>query len=212
MINAPLLKLAQAEEAEKGRGKLRIFLGYAAGVGKTYAMLEAALRRKQEERDVVVAYVETHGRPETDALLEGLEVIPKAQIEYMGVLLPEMDIDAVLARHPQIALVDELAHANAPGSRHEKRWQDVEELLTAGIDVYTTVNIQHFESLNDVVAQITGVKVRETVPDRLLDEAVEIRLVDIPPEDLLQRLQEGKVYIPEQAALWPHRNSSSRAT
>lgn len=196
-----MLKLAQAEEAEKGRGKLRIFLGYAAGVGKTYAMLEAALRRKQEERDVVVAYVETHGRPETDALLEGLEVIPKAQIEYMGVFLPEMDIDAVLARHPQIALVDELAHANAPGSRHEKRWQDVEELLTAGIDVYTTVNIQHFESLNDIVAQITGVKVRETVPDRLLDQAVEIRLVDIPPEDLLQRLREGKVYIPEQAAL-----------
>ncbi|MDQ7838365.1 MAG: sensor histidine kinase KdpD [Thermodesulfobacteriota bacterium] len=196
-----LLKLAQAEEAEKGRGKLSIFLGYAAGVGKTYAMLEAAQRRKREGRDVVAAYLETHGRPETDALLEGLEVIPKARIEYMGVLLPEMDTDAVLARHPQIALVDELAHTNAPGSRHEKRWQDVEELLVAGIDVYTTVNIQHFESLNDVVAQITGVKVRETVPDRLLDEAVEIRLVDIPPEDLLQRLREGKVYIPEQAAL-----------
>jgi two-component system, OmpR family, sensor histidine kinase KdpD len=195
-----LLKVAQAEEAEYGRGKLKIFLGYAAGVGKTYAMLEAARQRKGDGRDVVAAYVESHGRSETDLLLEGLEVIPKAQMDYMGVLLPEMDIDAVLARRPQIALVDELAHSNAPGSRHEKRWQDVEELLAAGIDVYTTVNIQHFESLNDVVAQITGVIVRETVPDRLLDLAVEIRLVDIPPEDLLQRLREGKVYIPEKAA------------
>ena len=196
-----LLKLAQAEEAEEGRGKLKIFLGYAAGVGKTYAMLEAAWQRKLEERDVVAAYVESHGRFETDSLLAGLEILPKAQIEYMGVMLPEMDIDAVLARKPQIALVDELAHTNAPGSRHDKRWQDVEELLAAGIDVYTTVNIQHFESLNDTVAQITGVIVRETVPDRLLDQAVEIRLVDIPPEDLLQRLHEGKVYIPEKAAL-----------
>jgi two-component system, OmpR family, sensor histidine kinase KdpD len=196
-----LLKVAQAEEAEQGRGKLKIFLGYAAGVGKTYAMLEAAHQRKADGRDVVAAYVESHGRSETDLLLEGLEVVPKAQIAYQGVLLPEMDIDAVLARRPQLALVDELAHSNAPGARHEKRWQDVEELLSCGIDVYTTVNIQHFESLNDVVAQITGVTVRETVPDRLLDLAVEIRLVDIPPEDLLQRLSEGKVYLPEKAAL-----------
>jgi two-component system sensor histidine kinase KdpD len=195
-----LLKLAQAEEAAEGRGRLKIFFGYAPGVGKTYSMLEAAWQRKLEERDVVAAYVESHGRFETDSLLAGLEILPKAQIEYMGVTLPEMDIDAVLARKPQIALVDELAHTNAPGSRHEKRWQDVEELLAAGIDVYTTVNVQHFESLNDIVAQITGVKVRETVPDRLLDEASEIRLADIPPEELLQRLQEGKVYIPEQAA------------
>ena len=195
-----LLKLAQAEEAQNGQGKLKIFLGYAPGVGKTYAMLEAAWQRKLDERDVVAAYVESHGRFETDSLLAGLEIIPKGQIEYMGVVLPEMDIDAVLARRPQIALVDELAHTNAPGSRHEKRWQDVEELLAFGIDVYTTVNIQHFESLNDVVAQITGVKVRETVPDRLLDEAAEIRLVDIPPDELLQRLREGKVYIPEQAS------------
>ena len=195
-----LLKVAQAEEAEIGRGKLKIFLGYAAGVGKTYAMLEAARQRKQDGRDVVAAYVESHGRAETDLLLEGLEVIPKAQVDYLGVRLPEMDLDAVLSRRPQIALVDELAHSNAPGSRHEKRWQDVEELLAAGIDVYTTVNIQHFESLNDVVAQITGVVVRETVPDCLLDLALEIRLVDIPPEDLLQRLREGKVYIPEKAA------------
>jgi two-component system, OmpR family, sensor histidine kinase KdpD len=196
-----LLRVAQAEEAENERAKLKIFLGYAAGVGKTYAMLEAAQQRLRDGRDVVAAYVESHGRSETDSLLNGLETIPKAQIDYLGVLLPEMDLDAVLTRRPQIALVDELAHSNAPGSRHEKRWQDVEELLAAGIDVYTTVNIQHFESLNDVVAQITGVVVRETVPDRLLDNAVEIRLVDIPPEDLLQRLHEGKIYIPEKAAL-----------
>jgi two-component system, OmpR family, sensor histidine kinase KdpD len=197
-----LLKVAKAEEeAQSGRGKLKIFLGYAPGVGKTYAMLEAAQMRKREGRDVVAAYVESHGRAETDLLLEGLEVIRKLQIEYQGVQLPEMDIDAVLTRKPQIALVDELAHTNAPGSRHEKRWQDVEELIYAGIDVYSTVNIQHFESLNDVVAQITGVIVRETVPDKLLDLAVEIRLVDIPPEDLLERLREGKVYIPEKAML-----------
>jgi two-component system sensor histidine kinase KdpD len=195
-----LLKLAKAEEAAAELGKLKIFLGYAAGVGKTYAMLEAAWQRRLEEKDVVAAYVESHGRFETDSLLAGLEITPRARIEYQGVTLQEMDLDAVLARSPQIALVDELAHTNAPGSRHEKRWQDVEELLAAGIDVYTTVNIQHFESLNDIVAQITGVKVRETVPDRLLDEATEIRLVDIPPEDLLQRLREGKIYIPEQAA------------
>ncbi len=198
------LKLAQAEEAEAedGRGKLKIFLGYAAGVGKTFAMLEAAEQRRLDGRDVVAGYVESHGRFETDSLLalSGVEVIPRAQVEYLGVLLPEMDIDAVLARKPQIVLVDELAHTNAPGSRHEKRWQDVEELLDAGIDVYTTVNVQHFESLNDVVAQITGVVVRETVPDSLLDQAAEIRLVDISPDDLLQRLREGKVYIPEQAA------------
>jgi len=197
-----MLKLAQAEEAEAGQsqGKLKIFLGYAAGVGKTYTMLEAAHKRRAEGRDVVVGYVESHGRSETDALLKGLEIIPRQEVVYLGVALPEMDLDAVLARKPQIALVDELAHSNAPGSRHEKRWQDVEELLAAGIDVYTTVNVQHFESLNDVVAQITGVVVRETLPDRLLDMAFEIRLVDIPPDDLLQRLVEGKVYIPEQAA------------
>ena len=195
-----MLKLAKAEEEQEKRGKLKIFLGYAAGVGKTFAMLEAAWQRKLDDQDVVAAYVESHGRFETDSMLAGLEIIPKARIEYMGVLLPEMDIDAVLARKPGIALVDELAHTNAPGSRHEKRWQDVEELLAAGIDVYTTVNIQHFESLNDIVAQITGVTVRETVPDRLLDEAAEIKLVDISPEELLQRLKEGKVYIPEQAA------------
>jgi two-component system sensor histidine kinase KdpD len=195
-----MLKLANTEEAEAGRGRLKLFLGYAPGVGKTYTMLEVARQRKQDGRDVVAAYVESHGRRETDALLEGLELIAKTFIEYQGVKLPELNIDAVLARKPQIALVDELAHTNVPGSRHEKRWQDIEEILAGGIDVYTTVNIQHFESLNDVVAQITGVTVRETVPDRLLDLASEIRLVDIPPEDLLQRLREGKVYIPEQIA------------
>ena len=196
-----MLRLANAEEAGSGQGKLKLFLGYAPGVGKTYTMLEAAHQRRRDGRDVVAAYVESHGRSETDALLVGLEVMAKAAIEYQGVRLPELDIDAVLARRPEIALVDELAHTNVPGSRHEKRWQDIEELLAAGIDVYTTVNVQHFESLNDVVAQITGVVVRETVPDRLLDLASEIRLVDIPPEELLQRLREGKVYIPEQAAL-----------
>lgn len=195
-----MLKLAQAEEVTAELGKLKIFLGYAAGVGKTYAMLEAARQRKKDGRDVVVGYAESHGRSETDALLEGLEIIPRKQVQYSGVVLPEMDIDAILSRRPQIVLVDELAHSNAPGSRHEKRWQDVEEILEAGIDVYTTVNIQHFESLNDVVAQITGITVRETVPDRLLDLAFEIKLIDISPEDLLQRLHEGKVYIADQAA------------
>jgi two-component system sensor histidine kinase KdpD len=195
-----MLKLAQAEEVTAELGKLKIFLGYAAGVGKTYAMLEAARLRRKDGRDVVAGYVESHGRAETDALLEGLEILPRKEVDYLGVVLPEMDLDAILARRPQIVLVDELAHSNAPGSRHEKRWQDVEEILEAGIDVYTTVNIQHFESLNDVVAQITGIIVRETVPDRLLDLAYEIKLIDISPEDLLQRLNEGKIYIPDQAA------------
>lgn len=195
-----MLRLAQAEETQAGQGRLKVFLGYAAGVGKTYAMLEAARERKRDGRDVVVGYVESHGRSETDALLKGLELIPRRELPYAGVLLSELDLDAILARKPQIVLVDELAHSNVPGCRHEKRWQDVEELLAAGLDVYTTVNIQHFESLNDLVAQITGIIVRETVPDRLLDIAFEIKLVDISPEDLLQRLHEGKVYIPDQAA------------
>lgn len=195
-----MLKAARAEEQEKKRGRLKIFLGYAAGVGKTYAMLKAAGQQQQEGRDVVAAYVESHGRPETDVLLEGLETIAKAQLEYQGVRLPELDIDAALQRRAEIVLVDELAHTNVPGSRHEKRWQDIEELLAAGIDVYTTVNVQHFESVKDIVAQITGVTVQETVPDSVLDLAAEITLVDIPPEELQQRLRQGKVYIPEQAA------------
>ncbi len=196
-----MLKLAKAEEDKASRGRLKIFLGYAAGVGKTYSMLTAGRQLKKEEVDVVAAYVESHGRSETDDLLVGLEVIPRLMIEYQGVLLPEMDTDKVLQRNPRVALVDELAHTNAPGSRHEKRWQDVQELLNAGIDVYTTVNIQHFESLNDVVAQVTGIIVRETVPDLLLDLAADIRLIDITPEELLQRLSEGKVYISDQAAM-----------
>lgn len=195
-----LLVHAQAEEAQQYRGKLKIFLGYAAGVGKTYAMLEAAHQRTQQGVDVVVGYVETHKRAETEALLAGLEVMPRLQVEYRGITLPEMDVDAILARRPKLALVDEFAHTNAPGSRHPKRYLDVEDLLVAGIDVYTTLNIQHLESLNDVVAQITGVVVRETIPDRVIDEASELQFVDLPPDELLQRLQEGKVYIPEQAA------------
>ncbi len=193
-----LLKRVQAEE--QTRGKLKIFLGYAAGVGKTFAMLEAAHQRKEQGVDVVVGYVETHGRIETETMVKGLEVLPRRQVEYRGVMIPEMDVDAVLARRPQLVLVDEFAHTNAPGSRHEKRYLDVEEIMDAGIDVYTTLNIQHLESLNDAVAQVTGVIVRETVPDRVIDEASEIEVIDLPPDELLTRLQEGKVYVPEQAA------------
>ncbi len=195
-----LLARVQAEEQQQARGRLKIFLGYAAGVGKTYSMLEAAHQRQAEGVDVVIGYIETHRRAETEVKLAGLEMIPRRQVEYRGALVPEMDVDAVLARRPQLVLVDELAHTNAPGSRHPKRYQDVGELLAAGIDVYTTLNIQHLESLNDVVAQITGVVMRETVPDRALDEAAEIELIDLPPAELLQRLEEGTVYVPEQAA------------
>ncbi len=195
-----LLARIRAEEQQQVRGKLKIFLGYAAGVGKTYAMLEAAHQRKQQGVDLVVAYVQTHGRADTDAMLQDLEIIPPREIEYRGIVLREMDVDAVLSRHPQLALVDELAHTNAPDSRHLKRHQDVEELLAHGIDVYATLNIQHIESLNDVVAQITGVTVRETVPDRVIDETTELELIDLPPDELLARLKEGKVYLPDQAA------------
>ena len=195
-----LLRRVQAEEERAGRGRLKIFLGYAAGVGKTYAMLEAARQRKAEGIDVAAGYVETHGRVETEALLRDLEVLPPRQVAYRDIWLPELDIDALLARRPQLALIDELAHTNAPGMRHPKRYQDVEELLAAGIDVYTTLNVQHLESLNDVVAQITGARQRETVPDQVLDEAAEIEMVDLPPDELLARLREGKVYIPDQAA------------
>jgi two-component system sensor histidine kinase KdpD len=192
-----LLARIKAEEQQKKQGKLTIFIGYAAGVGKTYAMLEAAQRRKNEI-DLVVGLVETHGRAETDALLKGLEIIPRKQIEYHGINLTEMDLDAVLARRPQLALVDELAHTNAYGSRHPKRYMDVEELLAAGIDVYTTLNVQHVESMRNTVAQITGVWVRETIPDTIIDMATEIKLVDLPPDELLERLKQGKVYVPEQ--------------
>ena len=195
-----LLAKIQAEETARHRGILKIFLGYAAGVGKTYAMLEAARLRKAEGVDVVVAYIETHRRADTEALLSGLEIIPRKTVQHRGVDLTEMDVEAALARHPQIALVDELAHTNVPGSVHPKRYQDVEDLLDAGINVYTTLNIQHVESLNDVIAQITGVKVRETIPDTVLEEAGDIELVDLPPEELLKRLQDGKVYVSDQAA------------
>jgi two-component system sensor histidine kinase KdpD len=192
--------LLEAARREEGRtGKLRIFVGAAPGVGKTYEMLQTARARKKDGYDVVVGVVETHGRRETEVLLEGLEVIPRQRVEYRGQWLEEMDLDAIIARRPQIALVDELAHTNAPGSRHPKRYLDVEELMSHGIDVYTTVNIQHIESLNDVVAQITHVRVRETVPDAVFDRADAVELVDLTPDDLIQRLKEGKVYVPRQA-------------
>ncbi|MEM5341458.1 sensor histidine kinase KdpD [Paraburkholderia azotifigens] len=194
-----LLDRLQRDEEKSQRGRLKIFFGASAGVGKTFAMLLAARRRKDEGTDLVVGIVETHGRKETLALIEGLEVIPPARIEYRGRLLAEFDLDAALARKPQLILVDELAHSNVQGSRHLKRWQDVQELLDAGIDVYTTVNVQHLESLNDVVGQITGIRVWETVPDRVFDLADEVTLVDLPPEELLDRLREGKVYMPQQA-------------
>jgi two-component system, OmpR family, sensor histidine kinase KdpD len=192
-----LLEAARREERRSGR--LKIFVGAAPGVGKTYEMLQQAGARKQDGYDVVVGVVETHGRKETQALLDGLEIIPRKRLEYKGQWLEEMDLDAMIARHPQIALVDELAHTNAPGSRHPKRYLDIEELLSHGIDIYTTVNIQHIESLNDVVAQITHVRVRETVPDSVFDRADAIELVDLTPDDLIERLKEGKVYVPKQA-------------
>ena len=187
------------QAVREGRGRLKIFLGAAPGVGKTYEMLIQARQRRLEGVDVVIAVVETHGRVETEALARGFEVIPKKRSLYKGHVVAEMDLDAVLQRRPQLALVDELAHTNAQGSRHPKRYQDVEELLAAGIDVYTTINIQHIDSLNDVVAQITRIRVRETVPDRVLDEANEIELVDTTADDLLKRLQEGKIYVKAQA-------------
>ncbi|HVP95933.1 sensor histidine kinase KdpD, partial [Methanoregula sp.] len=195
-----LLACVQREEMQKKRGKLKIFLGYIAGVGKTYEMLKAAHLRKDEGIDVRIGYIEPHGRKETEILMEGLPVIPVRTIEYHGVRLPEMDLDAILAAHPRLVLVDELAHTNVPGSRHLKRYQDVEELLAAGIDVYSTLNVQHIESLNDVVARITGVIIKEKIPDRVIDEASEIEVVDLAPPELLQRLREGKVYVPEMAA------------
>jgi two-component system, OmpR family, sensor histidine kinase KdpD len=194
-----LLARLERDAAREARGRLKVFLGAIAGVGKTYAMLEQARVRRRQGLDVVGGWVETHGRSETDALLEGLEILPPREQAYRGTVLREFDLDGALARKPHLLLLDELAHTNAPGSRHAKRWQDAEELLAAGIDVYTTLNIQHLESLNDVVTQTTGVVVRETVPDRLLDLADEVELVDLTPGDLLQRLEEGKVYFPAQA-------------
>jgi two-component system sensor histidine kinase KdpD len=194
-----LLVRVKEEEARQRRGRLKVFFGAAAGVGKTYAMLQAAREQRADGVDVVVGYAETHGRAETQALLEGLEILSSRAVEYRGTSLREFDLDAALARRPALILVDELAHTNAPGSRHATRWQDVLELLDAGISVYTTMNVQHVESLNDVVAKITGVVVRETVPDSVLEQADEVELIDLPPDDLLDRFKDGKVYMPEQA-------------
>jgi two-component system, OmpR family, sensor histidine kinase KdpD len=190
--------LLQRAERET-RGRLKIFLGAAPGVGKTYEMLTSAHARKADGLDVVVGVVETHGRKETQALVDGLEVIPRASVEYKGRCLEEMDIDAILARRPALVLVDELAHTNAPGSRHPKRYMDVQELLSRGIDVYSTLNIQHVESLNDVVAQITRIRVRETIPDSIIDRADDVEIIDLTPDDLIKRLHDGKVYVPKTA-------------
>ncbi len=194
-----LLADLQREDAARRRGRLKVFLGMCPGVGKTYAMLEAAQRELKAGRDIVIGYIETHGRKETDALTQGLPLIPRQKLDYRGVALEEFDLDATLARRPHIALVDELAHTNAPGSRHPKRWHDVQELLDAGIDVHTTLNVQHVESRADTVQQVSGVEIRETVPDSVLDNAV-LELVDLPPAELVQRLHEGKVYVPDRAA------------
>lgn len=194
-----LLLRVQADEAKKARGKLKIFFGAAPGVGKTYTMLEAGREQAREGLDVLVGYIEPHARPETQALVLGLDMLARREVPYRGTKLIEFDLEAALAKRPQLILVDELAHSNAPGMTHAKRWQDVARLLEAGISVYTTLNVQHLESLNDVIAQITGIAVAETVPDSILETADEVELVDLPPNDLLERLREGKVYVPFQA-------------
>jgi two-component system sensor histidine kinase KdpD len=194
-----LLDKIKEEEIRASRGKLKIFFGASAGVGKTYAMLSAAHQQIQQGTDVVIGVVETHGRKETEALVQGLERLPLKDVAYRDKLLKEFDIDGALARKPALILIDELAHSNVAGSRHPKRWQDVEELLAAGINVYSTVNVQHLETLNDVVGGITGIRVWETVPDHVFDAADEVVIVDLPPDELLQRLKEGKVYLPHQA-------------
>ena len=194
-----LVAQLQAEQAQAARGKLRIYFGSNAGVGKTYAMLAAAQRERQTGRTVLVGLVETHGRAETKQQLHGLRQLPRKPLPYQGRQLPEFDLDGALEQHPDVLLLDELAHSNAPGSRHPNRWQDVDELLAAGVDVWSTMNVQHLESLNDVVGGITGVRVWETVPDTLFDAAEEEVVVDLPPDELLARLAAGKVYIPEQA-------------
>src|SRR5579859_6703010 len=199
-----LLAHVQAEEARAKRGRLRIFFGASAGVGKTYAMLEAARNMRAAGTDVVVGYVEPHGRLDTERLLEGLEQIPFLPVSYRGIVRREFDLDAALKRHPAVLLVDEFAHSNItggePAPRHPKRWQDIEELLDAGINVWTTVNVQHLESLNDLVFQITGIRQRETLPDKVFDEASDIELIDLTPDDLLARLRAGKVYVADEAA------------
>jgi two-component system sensor histidine kinase KdpD len=195
-----LLRQVNAEEEKVARARLKIFFGFAPGVGKTYRMLQVARDLLEQKVDVMIGVVETHGRSETAELAEGLPRIPKRKVDYQGRTLEELDLDAVLERRPKVLILDELAHTNVPGSRHAKRYQDVTELLEAGIDVYTTLNVQHVESLNDAVAQITHVQVRETVPDSVLERADEVELIDVSPEELLNRLKEGKVYLAEQAA------------
>ena len=183
-----LLQAVNREEYQRGRGHLKIFFGYAAGVGKTYAMLQAAHAAKQRGIDVAAGYIEPHARPQTAELLQGLEQIPNLVVDYNGMKLKEFDLEGAMKRNPSLILVDELAHTNAPGRRHSKRYQDVEELLKAGIDVYTTVNVQHIESLNDMIAAITGIMVRERVPDFVFDNASQVELIDIEPQELLERL------------------------
>src|SRR5215813_9931717 len=199
-----LLEQIKEDEARARRGRLKIFFGASAGVGKTYSMLEAAHGARKGGIDVVVGYVEPHGRVETERLLEGLPRLPPLAVSYRGIVRHEFDLDAALARHPQILLVDELAHSNITGGepqpRHPKRWQDIEELLAAGINVWTTVNVQHLESLNDLVFQTTGVRQRETLPDHVFDEADDIELIDLPPDDLIARLRAGKVYVADEVA------------
>ncbi len=195
-----LLKQYELNEESFSRGRLKIFLGYSAGVGKTYKMLETAHSRQRQGVDVIIGYVDTHGRAETDALLKGLPVVPRKQVDYRGITISEMDLDAIIARKPQLVLVDEFAHTNPPSFRHKKRYEDVQEILKAGIDVYTTLNIQHIESFKDLIIGMTGILVKETVPDQILDEANEIELVDLPPIELIQRFREGKIYMGDQAS------------
>lgn len=194
-----LLKQNFPRESDKARGRLKIFFGYAAGVGKTYAMLEAARQEKAAGRDVVAGYIEPHDRPDTMELLAGMELLTPMAVTYKGIILKEFDLDAALMRKPDLILVDELAHTNAQGCRHKKRYQDVIELLDAGINVYTTVNVQHLESLHDIVASITHVRVYERIPDDIFDDAGQVELVDIAPEELRQRLEDGKIYHKDQA-------------
>ncbi|MGB8658166.1 MAG: DUF4118 domain-containing protein [Candidatus Zixiibacteriota bacterium] len=199
-----LLKALKKTDPDAEVGKLCVFFGMSAGVGKTYAMLEKAQGRLKEGIDVVIGTVDTHGRAETEVLTEGLPIIPRQKISYRNTTIEEMDLDAILKRRPQLVLVDELAHSNAPGSRHTKRWQDVIELLDAGIDVYTTLNVQHLESLNDIIFRICNIRVRETVPDTVMEKADEIMLIDLPPEELLKRLEEGKVYVKDIVGIAVH--------
>jgi two-component system sensor histidine kinase KdpD len=194
-----LLKLITAEEERENRGKLTIYFGYAPGIGKTYSMLTDAQALRKEGKDVVIGWLQTHGRKETESLAEGLASVPTRSIHYSGIALTEMDLEAILARKPEIVLVDELAHTNAPGMKHQKRYQDVEEILDAGINVYTTFNVQHLESLSDVVAKISGVAVRESIPDPVFLSSDEVKLIDLPVDELLKRLKEGKVYTRDMA-------------